>query len=59
MQEVVVLKDSKELHIENTRIKIYDDYCRDKTEEDIEKSLKTIAVNALEALNRLKVESTA
>ncbi|MCL1831457.1 MAG: hypothetical protein FWG45_00930 [Oscillospiraceae bacterium] len=53
------MKDSKELHIENTRIKIYDDYCRDKTEEDIEKSLKTIAVNALEALNRLKVESTA
>ena len=50
------MKESKELHIENTRIKIYDDYCRDKTEWDIEKSLKTIAVNALEALNRPKVE---
>ena len=52
MQEVGFLKESKELHIENTRIKIYDDYCRDKTEEDIEKTLKTIAGNALDALNR-------
>jgi len=56
---VVVLPNLKELCIENTRIKIHDDYCRDKTAEDIEKTLNYIAGNALEALNRPKIESTA
>ena len=51
--------ESKELYIENTRIKIHDDYCRDKTAEDIEKTLNYIAGNALEALNLSKVECTA
>jgi hypothetical protein len=55
---VVVLAKLKELHIENTRIKIHDDYCRDKTAEDIERTLNYIAGNALEALNRSKFEST-
>jgi hypothetical protein len=56
---VVILPESKELYIENTRIKIHDDYCRDKKAEDIERTLNYIAGNALEALNRLKIESTA
>jgi hypothetical protein len=59
VQGVVVLPNLKELHIENTRIKIHDDYCRDKTAEDIEKTLNYIAANALEALNRSKIEGTA
>jgi hypothetical protein len=59
VQGVVVLAKLKELHIENTRIKIHDDYCRDKTSEDIERTLNYIAINALDALNRSKFESTA
>jgi hypothetical protein len=56
VQGVVILPESKELHIENTRIKIHDDYCRDKTAEDIERTLNYIAINALEALNHLKIK---
>jgi hypothetical protein len=58
VQGVVILPESKELHIENTRIKIHNDYCRDKTAKDIERTLNYIAGNALEALNRSKFEST-
>jgi hypothetical protein len=58
VQGVVILPESKELHIKNTRIKIHDDYCRDKTAEDIERTLNYIAGNALEVLNRPEIKST-
>ena len=39
----------KEMQIGNTRIKICDDYCRDKTPEDVQAILTRIAANALRA----------
>jgi len=47
----------KELQINNTYIKICDDYCRNKASGDIERILQNIAKNALESFNRPKVES--
>lgn len=41
----------EEFTIGNTRIKICDDYCRNKTPEDIDRILKRIASKALEHLN--------
>lgn len=41
----------EEFKIGNTRIKICDDYCRDKTPEDVEAILKRIAQIAQIALN--------
>lgn len=37
----------REMMIGNTRCKICDDYCRDKTEADVEKILNRIARSAL------------
>lgn len=37
----------REFKIGNTRIKIADNYCRDKTREDVEKILEEIAETAL------------
>jgi len=36
----------KELRVGNTRIKIADDYCRDKGPEDVKKALREIARTA-------------
>lgn len=41
----------EEFTIGNTRIKICDDYCRDKTPEDVEAILKRIAQIAQPALS--------
>lgn len=40
----------REMTIGNTRIKICDDCCRDKTPEDVEKILRRVAQLALPAL---------
>ena len=40
----------KEFKIGNTTVKIADDYCRDKTPEDVQKILDRIAFNAQKAL---------
>lgn len=37
----------KEFYIEKTRIKICDDYCREKTKAEVEEILKRIAKNAI------------
>ena len=37
----------KEFFIENTRVKICDDYCKDKTKEAVEEILRRIARNAI------------
>ena len=37
----------KEMSIGNTRIKICDDYCREKTKAEVEEILKRIARNAI------------
>lgn len=37
----------EEFKIGNTNVKIADDYCRDKTPEDVNAILKRIGVNAL------------
>ena len=39
----------KEFYIGKTKVKICDDYCRDKTPEDVEKILNRIAERALRA----------
>ena len=36
----------REFSIGNTKIKICDDYCRDKTKQDVERILERIASNA-------------
>ncbi|WP_293969480.1 hypothetical protein [uncultured Ruminococcus sp.] len=41
----------KEFKIGNTRIKICDDYCRDKNKADVEAILKRIAVDAIGPLS--------
>jgi hypothetical protein len=41
----------REFSIGNTRIKMCDDYCRDKTSEDIELILQRIARTAFEQLS--------
>lgn len=38
----------KAFHIGNTRVKICDDYCRDRTSADVEQILERIARRALE-----------
>ena len=40
----------KDITLGNTRIKIADDYCRDKTPEDVRKILKEIARAAQAAI---------
>ncbi len=40
----------REFTVGNTRIKIADDYCRDKTPEDVKKILKEIAQMAQAAI---------
>lgn len=37
----------EEMNIGNTRIKICDDYCRDRTKSEVEDILKRIAKNAI------------
>ena len=39
----------EEFYIGNTKVRICDDYCRDKTPEDVERILRRIAANALRA----------
>jgi hypothetical protein len=40
----------KDFYIENTRVVICDDYCRDKTPEDVNRILGRIAARALPVL---------
>lgn len=47
MAEVVTGNVVKEFNIGKTRIKICDDYCRDKTKTDVDEILKRIARNAI------------
>ena len=46
----------EEFKIGNTNVKIADDYCRDKTPEDVNAILKRIGVNALPhfAMNKIR-----
>ena len=41
----------KEFVIENTRIKICDDYCKTKTQKEVEEILRRIAKNAIGPLS--------
>jgi hypothetical protein len=41
----------KEISVENTKVKICDDFCRDRTPEQIEKILSKIAGNAFVELS--------
>ncbi len=41
----------KEILVENTKVKICDDFCRDRTPEEIEKILSKIAEHALMELS--------
>lgn len=41
----------KEFSIGNTRVKICDDYCRDKSKAEIEAILKKIAIDAIGPLS--------
>ncbi|MBA4698518.1 MAG: hypothetical protein H2212_03710 [Ruminococcus sp.] len=43
----------REFTIGNTRIKMCDDYCRDKTREDVELILQRIARTAIEQLSMI------
>lgn len=47
----------KEMSIGNTRIKICDDYCREKTKAEVEKILKRIARNAIGPLTVATTQS--
>lgn len=44
----------EEFMIGNTKVKICDDYCRDKSPEYIQMTLKRIAANALAAFNAVE-----
>lgn len=37
----------KDFYIENTRVKICDDYCRDKSKQAVDEILRRIARNAI------------
>ena len=37
----------RDFYIENTRVKICDDYCKDKTKKAVEEILRRIARNAI------------
>ena len=41
----------RDFTIGNTRIKIADDYCRDKTPEEVQEILKRIAIRAQAAIS--------
>ena len=43
----------KEFSIGNTKVKICDDYCRNKSQAEIEEILRRIAKNALGQLNAI------
>lgn len=47
-----------EFMIGNTKVKICDDYCRDKSPEYIQMTLKRIAANALAAFNAVEYSNT-
>jgi hypothetical protein len=47
----------EDFYIGNTRIRICDDSCRNKTPEDVNTIMKHIAKRALEAFNRSNAES--
>ena len=49
----------EEFKIGNTKIKICDDYCRDKTPEDVEAILKRIAQIAQPALSYAYAQENA
>lgn len=40
----------EDFYIRATRIKIYDDYCKDKTQEEIRAILNRISIKALDSL---------
>lgn len=46
----------KEFRLGNTRIKIADDYCREKTPEDVEKILQRIARTSKAHLNTVMLD---
>jgi hypothetical protein len=49
----------KEFMIGNTRIRIADNYCRDKTPEDVQRILKEIGHNAYAAIAAAKEQDGA
>ena len=46
-----------DFYIEGTHVRICDDYCRDKTKEEVEEILKRIAENAIGPLTAAMRES--
>ena len=48
MKEEVIPHIVKEFNIGHTKVKIADNYCRDKTKEEVDEILKRIAMIALQ-----------
>jgi len=48
MKKDVIPHIVKEFNVGNTRVKIADNYCRDKTREEVDEILKRIAIIALQ-----------